>query len=72
MLVGFGVDPVVEIGDDGRECLFGLFVQVGDGNSGCKDGVIWVFRGEICGCLSSEILPLATAIDLHLHRVQLL
>lgn len=41
---------------DGRENLLGLLVKVGNGDSGSKNSIIWVFGGKVSGSFSCEIL----------------
>jgi hypothetical protein len=61
VLIGLGVDPVVEIGYDCRECLLGLLVEVGDGNTSGENGVVRVLGREVCSGLRSEILLVSDA-----------
>lgn len=58
VLAGLGVDPFVQIVHDGREGLLGLLVQVGDGDSGSEDSVVWVFGGEVRGGLGCQVVQL--------------
>lgn len=39
---------MIKIGDDGRELLLGLLVEVGDRNTGCKDGIVGVCNSHVC------------------------
>lgn len=57
ILARLGVDPLVQVIDDGREGFLGLLVQVGDGDSSCKDGVIRVLGRQVSCRLSREVLP---------------
>ena len=40
-------------------------MEVGDGDAGGKDSIVRVLGGEVCCCLSSEIL---TRVESALHR----
>ena len=72
MLASLGVDPLVQVVDDCREGLLGLFVQVGDGDSSSENGVIGVLGCEVGSSLGGEVLSLAHFIlacsDLRLAR----
>ena len=72
MLASLGVDPLVQVVDNCRKGLLGLFVQVGDGDSGSENGVIGVLGREVRSSLGSEVLSLAHTFtlcsDLHLAR----
>jgi hypothetical protein len=37
-----------------REILLGLFVEVGNSNTSCKDCIIQMLCGKVCSCFSSE------------------
>jgi hypothetical protein len=56
MLARLGVDPMVEVVDNGGECLLSLLVKVGDGDTRGEDGIVWVLGGEVGGGLSGEVL----------------
>jgi hypothetical protein len=51
-----GVDPSVKIVNDRRKDLLGLLVEVGNSNSGGKDGIIWVLGGQVGSGLGSEVV----------------
>ena len=42
---------VMQISDKLREVLCRLLVQVGDGDTSGKDGIVGVFGGEVCSSL---------------------
>lgn len=58
-LIVFGINIVVEVGDDHGELLFCLLVEVGNGNTGSQDGVVRVCDGHVGGSLGSLELQLA-------------
>lgn len=70
MLASLGVDPLVQVVDDCREGLLGLFVQVGDGDSGSEDGVVGMLGGEVGSSLGGQVLSsaLSSQGDLRLAR----
>ena len=70
MLASLGVDPLVQVVDDCREGLLGLFVQVGDGDSGSEDGVVGMLGGEVGSSLGGQVLSsaLINLDDLRLAR----
>ncbi len=53
-LAGDGVNVVVEFLGQLRKDFNGRFLEIGNGNSGGKDGIIRVLCGEGCGGLGSE------------------
>ena len=61
MLVRLGVDPVIKIGDDGRERLLRLLMEVGDGDASGKDGIVRMFGGKVSCGLGGKILNVSDA-----------
>jgi len=59
VLASLGVDPLVQVVDDCREGLLGLFVQVGDGDSSSENGVIGMLGGEVGSSLGGQVLSSA-------------
>lgn len=51
--VVLGVDIVVQVADDRRPLLLGLLVEVGDGDAGRENGVVWVGDGHVGRSLGS-------------------
>ena len=47
----FGVDIMVQVGDDGRELLLRLLVEVGDCNSCSEDGIVGMGNSHVGSCL---------------------
>ena len=56
VLASLGVDPRVKVVDDLGEDLLGLLVEVGDGDTGCEDGIVGVLCGKVGGCLGCQVL----------------
>lgn len=51
---------MIEIRDDQRELLLGLLVEVRNGDTGSKDGVVGVRDGHVCRSFGSLFnIPLA-------------
>ena len=69
MLASLGVDPLVQVVDDRREGLLGLFVQIGDGDSGSENGVIGVLGGEVSSSLGGEVLSSAHFVVVSVKRL---
>jgi hypothetical protein len=63
VLASLGVDPLVQVVDDSRKGLLGLFVQVGNGDSGSENGVVGVLGGEVGSSLGSQILSSAMFVQ---------
>jgi hypothetical protein len=59
MLLGVGVDVIVEVLHNGRELLLGLLVEVGDGNAGSQESIIWMLGGQVGSSLSGESVKVA-------------
>jgi hypothetical protein len=64
VLASLGVDPLVEVVDDGGKGLLGFLVQVGNGDSGGENGIIGVLGREVGSSLGREVLGLAELVAL--------
>lgn len=54
----FRIDIVVQVLDNLRERLFGLLMEVRDGNACGKDGVVGVLGRQVSGSLRREVVKL--------------
>lgn len=58
MSVVLWVDVFIEILANSGEGFLGLLMQVGDGDPGSEDGVVWVLCSHVSGSLRGEIVEL--------------